>query len=203
MKCLGLLGKFFWLLYFEFGLAISIASLLSFVILFLMCSVWRTCGLWLIFFYCFHWVRNLWWLIPNYQIFRFRDMRMEISLVRPSYMMLHPTWSVTRYFFHSFNSCTYQNKWTWVTMILSGRRVEPKTSAYSWLHCILCWAGRNIWASSTLYAGIVWLVFVVHLCEKHCSINWRLVNTFHSCDNKQVETLEDAIAIVNRNRYLF
>lgn len=27
--------------------------------------------------------------------------------------------------------CTFQNKWTWVIMILSGRRVEPKTLAYS------------------------------------------------------------------------
>lgn len=57
---------------------------------------------------------------------------MEILLVQQSYMMLHPTWSVTGYFFLFFYIFLhFQSEWTWVIMILSGRRIERKTLAYS------------------------------------------------------------------------
>lgn len=59
-------------------------------------------------------------------------MRVGILLVLPSYVMLQTTWSATRYFFSclQFFLC-FPNEWIWIIMILSGRRVEPMTLAYS------------------------------------------------------------------------
>lgn len=103
----------------------------------------------------------------------------------------------------------FQNEWIWVIMILSRRRVESKTLAYSWQHCIFCWAGRNIWTGSSVHAGIVYSVcvcvalFAFNAWESEFVVQVDWLPNFVLFDHQQAASLEEAITIINRNRYLF
>lgn len=134
-------------------------------------------------------------------------MRMEILLVLQSYVMLQPTWTALRWAFHVLMSPMFQNEGIWVLIILSGRKVQQKKLPYSWQHCILCWTGRNLRTSSSVHAGVSTLysclsffalIFLSDFVMQ--VVDWLL--NFLFFNDQQAASLEEAISVININRYI-
>lgn len=88
---------------------------------------------------------------------------METLWVRPYYVMLQLTWNATRYLVMS--PILYGNAFTVhvlgeVKIIVNEELKQRLGHIFKLSMYLLCLAGRNLWTSSPLYAGIFKLVII-------------------------------------------